>query len=1045
MTLIKRKRVCIPKGEGDDTLPKECAVCGITSETFHLNYGASTCFSCRAFFRRAIERSRNPKFVCKKGGTCEVNPTTRKSCRKCRFNKCLEAGMKTDFVLDDSQKKIRFRRLLKKLEDQGIDSKDMVVKKASKCSLNKVRLKYLKKRSKSGGGPEDKSDLSIKEEPDSGSDHESGISSLERVLSATQSSSLASVEATRSPRISFPIGSLLKQEPSVERLPGPSSSVNDILGEIVKLDEIDLASARLLTFSPRVNGTRGQSFEQFQEIWNKTMLSNPMQHTFVQSILKFHSSLPIDCLREIPDFNKIHLHNYIDFLKNRFAEFSELNTKFNLLSRHDRGILINRNSCLCAALALGHYFGVLESGNQQVKWFFLGQYADTIDANKPEVLSFLFVCYSLQLTQNDDHLSDAFDQMRLLEAFKLQFEWIGPLCHLLLFCTDAQTLNLLDNPGLVLQLHEEGKAIFEETGLSPLRIQQLLTTLNAVDDVFVSQIFWGDIFSNTSTSKELHLPFSNLEDLWIQLDCSKIDSIIREISFGEEFMMECVMFNLDVPLSKTFFQTISRLWGHRFLCIMKSCSEFLQLSTEQQTALGNISAIPAFGLIQTKIEHLNTGDDQIKFGCGNNDISFFIEKYKNQIGYGKWRAMKIKDMNKRESLFDEACEKDLIDVVYRLKPLVMDPTIFKVLLLYVLFSSADTMFPPGHTVRNALWEMIRTIPRRIAAQMAKVVNKDLKMLPYRLQRRLLSPMQKVKRLKRYSFLLQELKSVTDKKGTQVALNDLARSNTGLRRLVHIRIEDLLLRADIPSFNSMSIRATAMEDQGKQIWHQWLDAPTCNYKSFVQRHFPDGVRKTAFLAHIRYFSHPNFHPIWISLVRDPVERFISRFYYIRRQAERFKAKAREIGRKNAERWLNMTIDECIASAQDECSIQAGRAYEPSPITYFCGFDSPCPLHNSRVALAKAKEHLSRNFSLVGILEEFQPFLARLESKFPQFFRGITQLKSEERMNKSGGHNLKREEAFLKNLKAKLAQITPPISMRRLSKESNVAMGTIHSAI
>ena len=38
---------------------KTCLVCKAVSETYHLNYGASTCFSCRAFFRRALQNSRN--------------------------------------------------------------------------------------------------------------------------------------------------------------------------------------------------------------------------------------------------------------------------------------------------------------------------------------------------------------------------------------------------------------------------------------------------------------------------------------------------------------------------------------------------------------------------------------------------------------------------------------------------------------------------------------------------------------------------------------------------------------------------------------------------------------------------------------------------------------------------------------------------------------------------------------------------------------------------------------------------------------------------
>lgn len=740
MTLVKRKRVCVPKGTAEESTSKECAVCGITSETFHLNYGASTCFSCRAFFRRAIERSRNPKFVCKKGGTCEVNPVSRKSCRKCRFNKCLTAGMKTDFVLDDSQKKIRFRRLLQKLEDQGIDSKDMVVKKAGKSSLNRVRLKYIKKRNEAQASNDVELDTKTKKTNEKGvpkvvattatsatvgrdeptsivdileTNSPDGIrplfQGLKRSPSTTsETSAIIDLGTERGPLITIKEEFWMKPEPDVRTIQEPEAQ---ILDDLLILDEVDLSTAALLGFSP--SSTVTQSFKSFQDIWDKIVSRNPVSFSLVQSLLKFHSSATMHQFNHIPDFSKRFLHNYMEFLKNRMVEFSEMNAHFNILSSRDQRILLDRNGPLLASIALGNYFGRVDSGTQQVMWFFLGDYATTIGALELQLQSFLFICYSLQLSQNDDHLSEAFDHMKALGAYGIQFNWIGPLLNILLFYTDARTLNLLENPCRVVQFHNESIELFQETGLNSYQICQLLNTINDVKTCFLSKIYWGDIFSDASTSTELHLPSTSLEDLWIQMDCAKIDSIIRDVSFGEEFMMECVMFNLDVPLSKTFFKTISRLWGYRFLCIMKSCSEFLQLTLPEQNALAAMAAIPAFGLIQAKIEHLNSGDDQIKFGCGNSDINLFIEKYKHQIGPGNWKAMRLRDMNKKQNLFDNACENRMVNLINSLKQLVMDPTIFKVLLLYVLFSSADTIFPTGHMVQNVCQRYLMYLTRYV--------------------------------------------------------------------------------------------------------------------------------------------------------------------------------------------------------------------------------------------------------------------------------------------------------------------------------------------
>ena len=48
-----------------------CAICSEDTGNYHLNYGASACYSCRAFFRRAIQKDRNPQFICKRGQSKE--------------------------------------------------------------------------------------------------------------------------------------------------------------------------------------------------------------------------------------------------------------------------------------------------------------------------------------------------------------------------------------------------------------------------------------------------------------------------------------------------------------------------------------------------------------------------------------------------------------------------------------------------------------------------------------------------------------------------------------------------------------------------------------------------------------------------------------------------------------------------------------------------------------------------------------------------------------------------------------------------------------
>ena len=70
-----------------------CSVCGDqASRLRYSHYGAVSCFSCRAFFRRAVEKGST--YFCQKYETCEIDKISRKKCAACRFAKCKNVGMK---------------------------------------------------------------------------------------------------------------------------------------------------------------------------------------------------------------------------------------------------------------------------------------------------------------------------------------------------------------------------------------------------------------------------------------------------------------------------------------------------------------------------------------------------------------------------------------------------------------------------------------------------------------------------------------------------------------------------------------------------------------------------------------------------------------------------------------------------------------------------------------------------------------------------------------------------------------------------------------
>ena len=51
---------------------EKCKVC-FEPAAKHIHYGAVTCFSCRAFFRRSIQNQTCEAYKCRKQGKCDIN------------------------------------------------------------------------------------------------------------------------------------------------------------------------------------------------------------------------------------------------------------------------------------------------------------------------------------------------------------------------------------------------------------------------------------------------------------------------------------------------------------------------------------------------------------------------------------------------------------------------------------------------------------------------------------------------------------------------------------------------------------------------------------------------------------------------------------------------------------------------------------------------------------------------------------------------------------------------------------------------------------
>lgn len=84
-----------------------CVVCGDRACS-HLYYGVAACHGCKCFFWRTVKSRLS--YACRYGGTCSISTAGRNACRYCRFNRCLNVGMKMEAVKMDKKVAKRKRK-----------------------------------------------------------------------------------------------------------------------------------------------------------------------------------------------------------------------------------------------------------------------------------------------------------------------------------------------------------------------------------------------------------------------------------------------------------------------------------------------------------------------------------------------------------------------------------------------------------------------------------------------------------------------------------------------------------------------------------------------------------------------------------------------------------------------------------------------------------------------------------------------------------------------------------------------------------------------
>ncbi|XP_012284255.1 heparan sulfate 2-O-sulfotransferase pipe isoform X2 [Orussus abietinus] len=157
--------------------------------------------------------------------------------------------------------------------------------------------------------------------------------------------------------------------------------------------------------------------------------------------------------------------------------------------------------------------------------------------------------------------------------------------------------------------------------------------------------------------------------------------------------------------------------------------------------------------------------------------------------------------------------------------------------------------------------------------------------------------------------------------------------------------------------------------------------------------------SVYVKHVCFTNFTEFHlpePIYVNLVRDPIERVISWYYYVR--APWYYVERKQIFPDLPlpdPSWLKKDFETCVLSGDRECRYLEGEIHEGigdhrRQTLFFCGHGEKCTPFNTLGALERAKLAVEKHYAVVGVLEDVNSTLTVLENYVPRFFEGATEV-------------------------------------------------------
>lgn len=172
------------------------------------------------------------------------------------------------------------------------------------------------------------------------------------------------------------------------------------------------------------------------------------------------------------------------------------------------------------------------------------------------------------------------------------------------------------------------------------------------------------------------------------------------------------------------------------------------------------------------------------------------------------------------------------------------------------------------------------------------------------------------------------------------------------------------------------------------------------RSFVRGHFPVVELPSNYIS--------------ISVLRDPLERFISEFNFVKYGDGQINTS--KIEGHSAPDFL-LTIDECVQQKSPFCSREVVSSYT---LNYFCGFDAKCSVANEWT-YQRAIQNVESMFLLVGVTEDLDSTMKLLERLLPNTAAGVENIYKQRQKEKRESYVTQSKEQPSPRIRDKLVRM------------------------